>query len=66
MTEVTRIAAAAYAVHESVERVENVVPEIGLLVRISTDDDADVRTVERIVADVEKRYGILIKLEFER
>jgi hypothetical protein len=67
VTEVTRLAAAALAIREALERLGDDVREvgIGLVLRVSAESDSDVRTVGRVVADVEKRFEISIELDFE-
>ena len=82
MTEVTRIAAAASAVRETLEQLtgedaEGVDAEMTIVVRIESPEsdvlrlkkpeetpEQTVRTVERVVADVAKRYGVSIKVEW--
>lgn len=67
-TQVSRLAAAALAVREALEKLDaGASLEIGLRVRVSLDEETDaIRTVGRIVADVEKRYGISIELDYGR
>ena len=68
MTEVTRLAAAALAVRDALEQfgAEDVREvETGLFVRISAGAES-ARTVDRIVADIERRVGISIKIEWGR
>lgn len=69
MTEVTRLAAAALAVREALSKlpvdgagtVDS--SDMGLVVRIEIVGE-HVKTIEQVVADIEKRYGVPIKLEW--
>jgi hypothetical protein len=66
-TEVTRLAAAASAVRDALERLDGSreveMINMGVIVRVSVEAET-ARTVERIAADVSKRYGIPIEIDW--
>lgn len=67
MTEVTRIAAAAFAVREALRRIEGTVSdaETGLHVVAAVETVSDERLVRGVIADIEKRYGVKIELQID-
>lgn len=67
MTEVTRLAAAALAVRDALDRFDGNVDAatVGLRIFAVSKNDEDERVIRAVVADVEKRFEISIELEIE-
>ena len=65
MTEVTTLAAAALAARDALERVEPAVEslELALLLRVAVPAPG-VRGVERVVEDVQRRFGVAVQIDW--
>lgn len=64
MTEITRIAAAAAAVREALSKFDGIDEmDMALVVQVSVEAEV-ARTIENVITDVSKRYGVPIKIDW--